>query len=386
MRRQSARGVTWNWTPEVWPWNPSEGPWKPEFGRPKDQAYLEVCTSGVRPRESYDYWCETVFYNFEPDPRPNLPALARTGSAHVKRARPRLVAPNSGFQARVRGVLGSRADFFAYESDAVTGQRSARRARADDGATVDIGLILAGRRIFRSESETEQIMGPGTFFLYDPAEPSRIAWTAHRGIHLTLRRDMVRKALGGDLPPAERVPDIMAASRLAPFIRSHLQLLAARMDLLPAIERAFLIDQIVDLLLTALRNDPGRAFPDAGPVRQTLFIDARRFIEQHFAEPDLNIDRVAQALGCSRSTLYRSFAEHNLSVPDFIRQRRLQRFMQLLHTAPKEATITSLAQQCGFLNIGYFSKQFRQHFGMSPTEARHAIESDHPSAARDTIE
>lgn len=64
------------WTPSIWPWNPAEGPWRPEHGSPKTSLYLEVSCRSMKPRHAYEYWRETAFYTFEPDPRPPVGTTA----------------------------------------------------------------------------------------------------------------------------------------------------------------------------------------------------------------------------------------------------------------------------------------------------------------------
>ena len=43
--------------------------------------------------------------------------------------------------------------------------------------------------------------------------------------------------------------------------------------------------------------------------------------------------------------------------------------MHLLKARP-DLRIGDVAEQCGFMDVAYFSRVFRQHYGMTPTEAR----------------
>ena len=36
--------------------------------------------------------------------------------------------------------------------------------------------------------------------------------------------------------------------------------------------------------------------------------------------------------------------------------------------------IGDVAEHCGFLDVAYFSRVFRQHYGMTPTQARNGAE------------
>ena len=36
-----------------------------------------------------------------------------------------------------------------------------------------------------------------------------------------------------------------------------------------------------------------------------------------------------------------------------------------------DTLISTIAEQCGILDVAYFSRVFRQYYGMTPTQARH---------------
>lgn len=348
MKPQAARGFTWYWTPQLWRWNPADGPWRPEYGGPKTAAYLELTTAGMRAQESYDFWCESVFFDFDPEPW-----SSRTADA---------------FHAHARGWCSPRANVFTYESGAVAG-KSVRRP-VHTGDSVEIGVILAGTRICQPERGPAVVSRPGDFFVYDSSRRCRIRWSNHRGIHATVRRSLIDDAFNGRMPEPEIVMQTLTLSPLAPFLRNHLLLMAQTMHRLSAPEQSMLTGQFIDLLLTALRSVHNEKTSETEERHRALFVAAQSYIDAHLSEPTLCIDQVAGALGCSRSTLYRAFASQGETVSNYIRERRLHWFWQLLHHAPAQATITSLALQCGFDNVGYVSKQFRRRFGVSPREAR----------------
>jgi two-component system response regulator YesN len=57
------------------------------------------------------------------------------------------------------------------------------------------------------------------------------------------------------------------------------------------------------------------------------------------------------------------------SVTAYVTQLRMERAMQLLKSRP-DMRIGDVAEQCGFLDVAYFSRVFRQYYGMTPTLAR----------------
>lgn len=112
----------------------------------------------------------------------------------------------------------------------------------------------------------------------------------------------------------------------------------------------------------------GGESPD--PRRLALFTAAQRYIDRHLAHPSLDAATITQALGCSRSTLYRAFADRGLGISGYIREQRLQRFRALLQRAHPAIPIADLAARCGLYDAPNLSRLFRARFGMSPSEFR----------------
>src|SRR5690606_23917122 len=117
------------------------------------------------------------------------------------------------------------------------------------------------------------------------------------------------------------------------------------------------LENTIDLALATLRE---AVSPESSlywaESRDALFVAAKRYIEAHLDNPHLEVDDVARAVACSRSTLYRIFAEHELTVAGYIRELRLQKFTMLLRNAGEGATVSELAERCGVLDPKTLSK------------------------------
>lgn len=341
--------LTWDWTPDVWRWMPGRGRWSPAYGQPREPAYLEISTDAAAPREAYDFWRETVWYGFDADRRED----------------------GTGFQARARVTLSEDAYFAHYISVEVSGGRSLNQSRADGHNGIELGMVLAGQRRHRLGNDETGLAQPGAFFVYDAAQPSRVGWEAHEGVHLSLRRETVEAALGGAMPSANVIAGALCTSRLAPVLREQMKLFAAHMNGLTRSERGFLFDQTVRLALFTLE---GLAFthrpPAPEPARAELFVAAQRHIERHFTHFDLDAKRIASALGASRATLYRAFADQGVTVSGAIRMLRLARARHMLENAPTHVSVGEIAGHSGFADMRTFHRAFRDHFGISPREAR----------------
>lgn len=92
-------------------------------------------------------------------------------------------------------------------------------------------------------------------------------------------------------------------------------------------------------------------------------------IEEHLDDENFDVVNLAEAMCMSKSTLYRKIkAITGLSPVEFIRNIRLKHAYQMLQT--EEKSITDIAFACGFSTLRYFSKCFKEEFGVTPTDLR----------------
>ena len=102
----------------------------------------------------------------------------------------------------------------------------------------------------------------------------------------------------------------------------------------------------------------------------------RRFLEIFQAEmgrPELSVDAVAAQMGMERSQFYRKIkALTNYAPVELMRRLRLQQGHALLLSSDK--TIGEIAYEIGFSSPAYFTKCYRDAYGVTPTQARGKIE------------
>jgi signal transduction histidine kinase/CheY-like chemotaxis protein len=112
---------------------------------------------------------------------------------------------------------------------------------------------------------------------------------------------------------------------------------------------------------------PRLVVPTAATDECEFVRTVREAIEEHLADPDLDVDRLADAVAVSRSTLYRRLKDEIGTPPsEFIRQVRLEHGARLLRE--EKGTVSEVAYAVGFSSLSYFSRSFREHVGQSPSE------------------
>lgn len=90
-------------------------------------------------------------------------------------------------------------------------------------------------------------------------------------------------------------------------------------------------------------------------------------IKEHVSESGFNIDRLAESLSMSRSTLYRRVsAATGVTPADIIRRVQLERACEMLESG--FGNVSEIAYAVGFTSPKYFAKCFKGEFGVTPSE------------------
>ena len=97
-----------------------------------------------------------------------------------------------------------------------------------------------------------------------------------------------------------------------------------------------------------------------------------REIEDQFASGErIDIDKVARSFRMGETQLknkVQSIVGKNLAA--FITQLRMEKAMRLLRQDEPNLLVGDVAEQCGYQDVAYFSRVFRQYYGITPTQAR----------------
>lgn len=211
---------------------------------------------------------------------------------------------------------------------------------------------------------------PGSWTLYDTTDTYEIA-NPERVEHLIVmvpKEPLAEKGLV--LPPlmARQVGGSCGISRVA------LETMRNTYQELPSMSEAAARgagELIVELVRLSLLELAGRS--NATTQMEAFRDRIRQYVGLHLRDPALTPERLAQALNCSKRHLYNAFAGENDTPARYILRRRLQACMrELSDPAHARRTITDIALGWGFASNAHFSRIFREHTGLSPSDYRAA--------------
>lgn len=113
-------------------------------------------------------------------------------------------------------------------------------------------------------------------------------------------------------------------------------------------------------ILERISNDKKMA------MSNTAFANRVRYMEEHFCDPELDIEAVCRFGFMSASSMQRAFLEHfGISPKQYLTKLRMNRALALL--AEGNCSVKEIAEACGFRDEKYFSRAFKKKYGYPPS-------------------
>ncbi len=105
------------------------------------------------------------------------------------------------------------------------------------------------------------------------------------------------------------------------------------------------------------------------PIEDAFLQKVHKILEIHLGNEYFSILDLCKELGMSRTQLYRKFkALTNQPIGHFFRSMRLQKAKELLLTT--DLHISEIAYEVGFKSPAYFTRIFKEEFGVNPSKVR----------------
>jgi AraC-like DNA-binding protein len=236
-----------------------------------------------------------------------------------------------------------------------------------DEKTFSIQLVYSGRCRLR-HANTEIEVGEGDIIVADGSKPYEVAFSVPvHGLVLAPPWNRFKsyaeklEALAGHRVNVIGGPGAV----LSTFLRSAWEQMVEH-------ENAQWPDSAAEViwdLLTDVLNGG-----DAGEIGTGRADDLRRkakiVVDGELSDPAFTSSSIAEALAISTRYLQRIFADVGTTPARFLIARRLEAAAALLRRPDRACSITGVAMQCGFSDLSYFSREFRQRFGLSARDYR----------------
>lgn len=105
----------------------------------------------------------------------------------------------------------------------------------------------------------------------------------------------------------------------------------------------------------------------------TLIKHIAEYIEQSYANPLLNLSQMAQDFGMTENFLYYFFRTRmQKSFAQYLEDKRLEKAQTLIAEDTK-ASLTVLAERCGYANTQTFRRAFKKRYGLTPSEFKRQV-------------
>lgn len=93
---------------------------------------------------------------------------------------------------------------------------------------------------------------------------------------------------------------------------------------------------------------------------------ALSYIDEHYSEESLSVQKLSEHVGISGDYLSRQFRKMTgIAVQEYIRRYRLSRAVSYLQQG---YSVGETANLCGFHSMGYFSREFKKEMGIAPSK------------------
>lgn len=133
----------------------------------------------------------------------------------------------------------------------------------------------------------------------------------------------------------------------------------------------FLLENLIGIWrnLLSILPKPSKDPEDSGKLlREQRMKDMLDYIHQNYIQP-ITIQDVAGAANISKNECFRCFSELSKMTPvEYVNKFRLLQASQLLLTTEK--SMSDICFMTGFNNTSYFSKKFKDQYGVSPKTYR----------------
>lgn len=244
------------------------------------------------------------------------------------------------------------------ECDPSAGHRGEAELSSSSDAYLVLLMNLDGAEVVEQNNQQASLR-PGSVVVWDSEKPAAFTVEAR----LKKRSLIMPKSALAEVGVRGQLQTGRVLDHTAPAVRllsGYLEALSQTIDLMPLGALPAARNATIELVTAALQVESVSA---ASPL--AIRTTAEQHIQSHLRSPMLTPNSVAGELGISVRTLQRAFEGSERSLSEVIRTGRLTAARDDLLAG---AAVGSVARRWQFSDTSHFSRTFKRHFGLSPSE------------------
>lgn len=229
--------------------------------------------------------------------------------------------------------------------------------------------VPARAEVYFSQCGSDVRCAPGGFILERSHEPYEFS---HAGAADLWVLKVEAQSLGERVRAPDRFCSLQfdAANGAGGLFTDMLHLLPARFDAMTEEARAAVGQQLIDLLVLAIKADDRTLTSGNSTVRNAHLTRIEAFIRANLHDFRLDPEMIARACGVSTRYLHELFKDTNQTVGSWIRDQRLAACRAALADPANCQTAAEIAYRWGFGDQTQFSRVFKARYGLPPGEFR----------------
>lgn len=226
----------------------------------------------------------------------------------------------------------------------------------------------AGRARYR-ERHAENVLDPGDMILLDNCEPYTAEYEGPvTSIVLHVPHEILRDRFR--LPERVLGHKLSGSHGLTRIAGEFFESCLKQANAVTPGQRPAIANMALSLFSSVLAEEVGER-SEAGTHQAIHLARIKQYLRANLGEPNLDLARVAAAMGVSVRYISRLFQLDGLSFGRYLLQQRIERCrLALTNPALRSLRVSEIALDSGFNNLAHFSRVFREALQCSPSEYR----------------
>ncbi len=275
--------------------------------------------------------------------------------------------PDGDVHARMDFWQLGTPDLFRNEGSGLRLVRTPKHVRIGGPERLALAVQVIGSGVF-SQGGVDQRVRTGELMLVDLTAPYDFSWS-RQGASQAFQID--HADLGLSVESVRAVAQRLPSSPLYDLVLHHLTVLPNILESMHDTPAANLVGTATTQLVRALLTSAADHDTQPPAMTDVLFARITWYARRHLTDPELSPSHLAAEHNISLRYLYKLFAEHHVSLEQWLITERLKgAARQLAGPASKHRPIAAIAAGWGFPDAAHFTRRFRRYYGMTPQEWR----------------